>query len=83
MLSGIPENSRHSLLEYYSFAQNFLSALVSWLDYLLFMSLLEIRAGSSLVNLFRSLLMLVRVVLNLKPYLLAKTTPPNQTNHTS
>ena len=83
MLSGIPENSRHSLLEYYSFAENFLSTLVSWLDYLLFMSLLEIRAGSSLVNLFRSLLMLVRVVLNLKPYLLAKTIPPNQTNHTS
>ena len=69
MLLGMPETSRHSLLEYCSFAQHFLSTLVSWLDNLLFMFLLIARSDSSFVNLFRrsvsSLLIFVRVVSNL------------------
>ena len=68
MLSRMLEMSRHSLLEYCSFAQDFLSTLVSWLDNLLFMFLLIARSDPSFVNLsHRSvsfLLIFERVVSN-------------------
>ena len=69
MPSGMPKISRYSLLEYCSFAQNFLSTLVSWLNNSLFIFLLLARSDSSFVNLFHrsvsSLLMFARVVSNL------------------
>ena len=49
MLSGMPEISRHSLFEHCSFAQQFLSTLVSWQDNFVFMFSLTARSDSGLV----------------------------------
>ena len=72
MPSGMPEISRHSFLEYYSFAQRFLSTLVSWLNNSALICLLLPRSDFSFTNLFcrsvSSLLIFVSVASN--PFLL-------------